>query len=68
MTVREGRKLVEAVQAKKCVFQTGTQHRSKTLIRTALTYVREGGPGKVKQAFALWQKMPVPTVGPSYTP
>lgn len=68
MTVRQGRRLVKEIQARHCIFQTGTQYRSKTLIRTALSYVRKGGLGKVNQAFALWQKLAVPTIGPSYIP
>lgn len=68
MTVRQGRRLVEAVRAGDRVFQTGSQYRSKTIIRKALTFVRGGGLGKVKAAFAHWPKIGVPTVGKSYVP
>lgn len=68
MTVRQGRKLVEAVHANQRVFQTGSQYRSKTIINKALTFVRGGGLGKVKCAFAHWPKIGVPSVGPSYIP
>ena len=68
MTVRQGRKLVEAVRANNRVFQTGSQYRSKTIIHKALTFVRGGGLGKVKCAFAQWPKNSVPTVGKSLIP
>lgn len=68
MTVGQGRKLVEAVRASTCVFQTGSQYRSKTVIHTALRFIRDGGLGKVTRAFAHWPKIGVPTLGSSYIP
>jgi hypothetical protein len=53
MTIQEGRRVVEAVQRYGRVFQTGTQYRSIPMIRQVCQFVREGGLGKVNQAFTL---------------
>ena len=68
LTIREGRKLVEAVRRNNCVFQTGTQYRSIPTIRQVCDFVRRGGLGRVKQVFTLWGKTDVPKFGPSYVP
>ncbi|MHC4745580.1 MAG: Gfo/Idh/MocA family protein, partial [Planctomycetota bacterium] len=57
ITIGEGRKLVETVERYGRIFQTGTQYRSISTIRQVVNFVREGGLGKVKQAFALWTKL-----------
>jgi ketosteroid isomerase-like protein len=53
MTIEEGRRVVEAVQRYGRVFQTGTQYRSIPMIRQVCQFVRDGGLGKVRQAFTL---------------
>jgi len=57
ITVREGRRLVEAVRRYGRVFQTGTQYRSIPTIRQVCEFVRSGGLGKVKQVFTLWSRL-----------
>ena len=44
--VREGRRLVGAVQKYKTVFQVGTQQRSMAMNRIACELIRTGGLGK----------------------
>jgi hypothetical protein len=53
VTIGEGRRLVETIRRYGRVFQTGTQYRSIPTIRRVCQFVRDGGMGKVKQAFAL---------------
>jgi predicted dehydrogenase len=50
LTIAQGRKIVEAVQKNKIIFQTGSQQRSEfgNRFRTAVEYVRNGRIGKVK--------------------
>ncbi|MCH7557295.1 MAG: Gfo/Idh/MocA family oxidoreductase [Planctomycetes bacterium] len=57
ITVREGRRLVEAVRRYGRIFQTGTQYRSIPTIRQVCDFVRSGGLGKVKQVFTIWSKL-----------
>ena len=57
ITIGQGRRLVETVRRYGRIFQTGTQYRSISTIRQVVNFVREGGLGKVKQAFALWTKL-----------
>ncbi|MBN2137683.1 MAG: Gfo/Idh/MocA family oxidoreductase [Sedimentisphaerales bacterium] len=57
VTIDQGRKLVETIQRLGRVFQTGTQYRSIPTIRNVVNFVREGGLGKVKQAFTLWTRL-----------
>jgi predicted dehydrogenase len=57
ITVRQGRRLAEAVQRYGRVFQTGTQYRSIPTIRQVCEFVRAGGLGKVKQVFTLWTRL-----------
>jgi hypothetical protein len=57
ITVRQGRRLVEAVQRYGCVFQTGTQYRSIPTIRQVCEFVRAGGLDKVKQVFTQWTRL-----------
>jgi len=66
LCLHEGRKLVEAVQANKRVFQNGSQYRSMQTIRPIVNYIRQGGLGKVKHVFTIWSKTHVPTLGPSW--
>lgn len=63
LTIQEGRRLAEVVRIYARVFQTGTQYRSMPNTRRVCEFVRKGGLGKVKQAFALWSM-----VGDSYVP
>lgn len=49
LTVREGRKLVEAVRRHGRVLQVGSQQRSMEMDRFACEFVRKGGIGKVSQ-------------------
>jgi len=55
--VAEGRALVQTVQKHGRIFQTGTQYRSIPQIRQICNFVRQGGLGRVKQAFTLWGRM-----------
>jgi hypothetical protein len=57
VTIQEGRDLVTTMRRYGRVFQTGTQYRSIPTIRTVCEFVRDGGLGKVKAAFTLWQNM-----------
>ncbi len=57
VTVREGRRLVEAVQRYGRVFQTGTQYRSIPAIRTVCQFIRDGRMGKVKSVFTNYQPL-----------
>jgi len=57
ITIGQGRQLVETVRRYGRIFQTGTQYRSIPTIRKVCNFVREGGLGKVKQVFALWNKI-----------
>ena len=57
ITVRQGRRLAEAVRRYGRIFQTGTQYRSISTIRQVCEFVREGGLGKVKQVFTLWTRL-----------
>lgn len=56
LTIREGRRLAEVVQTYGRVFQTGTQYRSMPTTRRVCEFVRAGGLGPVKHAFALWSR------------
>jgi len=51
-TIREGRRVVEAVRKYERVFQTGSQQRSGRHVFTGCMYVRNGAIGKVKRVFA----------------
>lgn len=68
MTVRQGRKLVEAVRANKRVFQTGSQYRSMQTLGEAINFIRGGGLGQVKAVFTQWGSIDVPTIGNSRIP
>jgi hypothetical protein len=57
ITIRQGRRLVEAVRRYGRIFQTGTQYRSIPTIRQVCEFVRDGGLGKVKQVFTLWTSL-----------
>lgn len=57
ITVREGRELADTMRRHGRVFQTGTQYRSIPAIRRVCHFVRSGGLGKVKSAFALWTNL-----------
>ena len=68
LTIQEGRRLVETVSRYGRVFQTGTQYRSIPTIREVCAFVRRGGLGRIRSVFAIWGKLNIPTVGPSYVP
>jgi hypothetical protein len=57
VTIQEGRRLVEAVRQHRRVFQTGTQYRSIPTIRQVVHFIRDGGLGKVKSVFAIWNDL-----------
>ena len=48
-TIREGRKMIEAVRKYKRVFQTGEQQRSHPATRKAVELIRNGRIGKIRQ-------------------
>lgn len=56
LTVREGRRLVDVVRTYARVLQTGTQYRSMPTTRRICRFIREGGLGHIKHAFALWSR------------
>lgn len=66
LTIHEGRQLAETVRRYATVFQTGTQYRSISTIRRVCAFVRAGGLGRVKAAFALWGRYHIPNAGDSY--
>ena len=53
LTMRQGRRIVQAVRRYGRVFQTGTQYRSAPVIRRVCQFIREGGLGKIKSAYTL---------------
>ena len=57
ITVDEGRQLVEAVRRHGRVFQNGSQYRTNPTIRRACDFIRKGGLGNVRSAFALWNTL-----------
>ncbi|MDG2255251.1 MAG: Gfo/Idh/MocA family oxidoreductase [Opitutaceae bacterium] len=57
LTITEGRQLVEAVQRHDCVFQNGSQYRSRPGIRRPCEFIRKGGLGKIKSAFIPWDRL-----------
>ena len=56
LTIREGRRLAEVVRTYGRVFQTGTQYRTMPPVRRVCEFVRAGGLGRIKHAFALWSR------------
>ena len=52
-TVWEGRKMVEAASKYKKIVQVGTMNRSRPAVREAITFIRDGGLGKVYMARGL---------------
>jgi len=70
LTLREGRRMVEAARRYGRVFQTGTQHRSKHHTRLACELVRNGRIGKLHTirtgiAGVNWPPPPVPDSPPA---
>lgn len=57
MTIEEGRRVVEITRRHQRVFQTGSQYRSITTIRQVCEFVRNGGLGKIKSVFALYDPL-----------
>ena len=57
VTIDEGRRVVETVRRYGRVFQTGTQYRSIPTIRHVVRFIREGGLGRVKQVFTLFNNV-----------
>ncbi len=53
----EGRQMVNAARKYGRIVQCGTQHRSETLIREAIRWVREGNLGKIKYITAFANKL-----------
>ena len=69
LTLREGRRMVDAARRYGRVFQTGTQHRSKDHTRRACELVRSGRIGKLHTirtgiAGVNWPPPPVPDSEP----
>ncbi|MBN2450270.1 MAG: Gfo/Idh/MocA family oxidoreductase, partial [Lentisphaeria bacterium] len=56
LTIAEGRRLAEVVRNHATVFQTGTQYRSMPTTRRVCEFVRSGGLGPIRHAFALWSR------------
>ncbi len=48
-SIGEGRAIVDAVRRSRCVFQTGTHHRTDPEVREACELVRSGRIGKVRR-------------------
>jgi hypothetical protein len=57
MTVRESRRLVEAVERHQRVFQTGTQYRSIPAIRKVCQFIRDGRLGKIRAVHTQYQPL-----------
>lgn len=57
LTLAEGRELVNAIRRYGRVFQTGTQYRSIPVIRRICQFVRQGGLGRIKSVFTIWQPL-----------
>ena len=57
ISIDEGRQLVEAVRRNGRVFQNGSQYRTRTGIRQACDFIRNGRLGKIKCAFTLWGRL-----------
>jgi len=57
LTIEEGQRTVQVARRYGRIYQTGTQYRSIPSIRRVCQFVREGGLGKVKSAFALWHDL-----------
>ncbi|MCX7817640.1 MAG: Gfo/Idh/MocA family oxidoreductase [Kiritimatiellae bacterium] len=57
LVLAQGRRLADVVHARGVVFQTGTQYRSKPVIRRICQFVRTGGLGRVRQVFTLWTRV-----------
>ena len=55
-TVWEGRKMVEATARYNKIVQVGTMNRSRPAVRDAITFIHEGGLGKVYMARGLCYK------------
>ena len=68
LTIREGRRLVDAVRRYGRVFQTGTQYRSIPAIRKVCDFVRGGGLGRVKSVFTLWTSLRGTLASPRFHP
>jgi predicted dehydrogenase len=68
MSVDEGRQLVNAVQRCQRVFQNGSQYRTHPAIRRACDFIRKGGLGKIKSAFALWGPLGEMLAAPRFKP
>jgi len=56
ITLQQGRRLAEVIQSYARVFQTGTQYRSRPVVRRICQSVREGVLGDVQHVFCLWSK------------
>ncbi|MFH1718070.1 MAG: Gfo/Idh/MocA family oxidoreductase [Planctomycetota bacterium] len=63
----EGRQMVNATRKYGRIVQCGTQHRSESLIREAIRWVREGNLGKIKYVTAFANK-PRASCGKRETP
>lgn len=57
MTIKEGRRIVEAVKRYGRVYQTGTQYRSIPAIRRVCQFIRDGGLGKIRAVFTPYQPL-----------
>jgi len=57
ITIQEGRRLSEVIGSHARVFQTGTQYRSRPVVRRICQCVREGVLGRVKHVFTLWSRV-----------
>ncbi len=61
-TVWEGRNMVQAMNHYKKIVQVGTMNRSRSAVRQAIQFIRDGGIGKVYMARGLCFK-PRPPIG-----
>jgi predicted dehydrogenase len=61
-TVAEGRRMVEAARRYNKIVQVGTMNRSRPAVRQAISFLHEGGIGKVYMARGLCFK-PRPSIG-----
>jgi hypothetical protein len=68
MTIEEGRRVVELTQRYQRVFQTGSQYRSISTIRHVCQFVRDGGLGRVKSVFTLYNPLSLWIGGERFKP
>jgi hypothetical protein len=68
LTIREGRRMVEAVREHKRIFQTGSQFRSSPAVRRACELVRNGRLGEIRRVLTWVDGNAFESPGPGWRP